>query len=762
MAVILATLQLILARNTITHDICRKDPIKVYKTGGKYLVIAYGFVSFVMIVIYYIGILMLVKKHLNQFDQKLNGEHSTRSGGGGNGPTPSGRIVDNVSIVEPPRESIQVRQEYSSRSPVTPLTRNSDKSSSIKVAAQTPSSLQVPKNAFVFSNCNKVTPAPNLIPTSCNIQENDDHEEYKSERGEGSGDVITSTHHVGRKKLGKGLVESEGIEIGEGIKIGEGIEISGGEGQRKETCCTMTCEEGDGPDERKEVREEEMEGGWEKNGRQRESNSGRCSQVQVQYDNQSTVNCFHDSHIHHESLSSAYCAQRQTVEQNERQIVKERKRKKIVCQHFQDPIQTGLSEDSDHKPPPRSDDEKTTCVEGRTLDPEPITKTSILGAAGDEDDDKENDDYSRIEGDKVLMENWMKEKDKEEENELMVEKEKRSEGDVELDTMKYHKDKVLVIDDGSKWVDDEGIERDEKKKCNDGENGTGTKLFLPAHMELQQLNIVTRSTLSLNHGPELMMVENPQPDFIQTSRQIRSQSNYDDENTFISADLTIVSKNPPCLDTHSIQDQSEGQQNVVDIKKNGRGRKGEEDGKVDYEKGKSNPPILEVMVKLEVVEVVEIDIICPPTKSSSTFDRKHDNDVGQGEGGSIVNGTNDKEKGGVEGRKRPIFYGPICPLNESNRMKGRRKFEAEIAKRLFYIIASFISFWIPYALLVIALTEFRLVILDDCDLTFELLFCFHILTTLTSVLNPLIYSLPNNQFRSCFNQLRKRNRLICI
>lgn len=108
------------------------------------------------------------------------------------------------------------------------------------------------------------------------------------------------------------------------------------------------------------------------------------------------------------------------------------------------------------------------------------------------------------------------------------------------------------------------------------------------------------------------------------------------------------------------------------------------------------------------------------------------------------------------------FYGPICHLNEANRMKGRRKFEAEIAKRLFYIIASFVAFWIPYAFLVTALTEFKLLIIDDCDLTFELLFCTHILTTLSSVLNPLIYSLPNNQFRSGFVQLRKRRKLICM
>ena len=173
MAVILATLQLLLARNTITHDICRKVPIKVYKTGSKYLVIAYGLVSFVMIVIYYIGIMMLVKKHLNQFDQKLNADNSTKSAAG-NGPTPSGRI-EPISIVDkndPGSQSVKLRREASSvtKSPTTNSARKNEKVA--KGSTQlTPSSLQVPKNVFVFSGCSKVTPALDIIPTiSGNVQ----------------------------------------------------------------------------------------------------------------------------------------------------------------------------------------------------------------------------------------------------------------------------------------------------------------------------------------------------------------------------------------------------------------------------------------------------------------------------------------------------------------------------------------------------------------------------------------------------------------
>lgn len=38
----------------------------------------------------------------------------------------------------------------------------------------------------------------------------------------------------------------------------------------------------------------------------------------------------------------------------------------------------------------------------------------------------------------------------------------------------------------------------------------------------------------------------------------------------------------------------------------------------------------------------------------------------------------------------PPIFGAVCERNEANREKGKRKFEAEIAKRLFYIIASFL------------------------------------------------------------------------
>ena len=127
----------------------------------------------------------------------------------------------------------------------------------------------------------------------------------------------------------------------------------------------------------------------------------------------------------------------------------------------------------------------------------------------------------------------------------------------------------------------------------------------------------------------------------------------------------------------------------------------------------------------------------------------------------VVNGNKGKVKGGAEEKKR-IFYGPICPLNETNRMKGRRKFEAEIAKRLFYIIASFhlildsircahhCAHWIQTGHFRRLWSHIRVIVLfpylDHPDIGSK----------------PPHLLLPNNQFRSCFNQLRKNNRLICI
>lgn len=107
----------------------------------------------------------------------------------------------------------------------------------------------------------------------------------------------------------------------------------------------------------------------------------------------------------------------------------------------------------------------------------------------------------------------------------------------------------------------------------------------------------------------------------------------------------------------------------------------------------------------------------------------------------------------------PPIFGAVCERSEANRVKGKRKFEAEIAKRLFYIIASFLAIWMPYATLVVAITESNFLIKSK-EVTFEVLFCLHILTTLAAALNPIIYMWPNGQFRARLRRFLWLNRSV--
>lgn len=92
-------------------------------------------------------------------------------------------------------------------------------------------------------------------------------------------------------------------------------------------------------------------------------------------------------------------------------------------------------------------------------------------------------------------------------------------------------------------------------------------------------------------------------------------------------------------------------------------------------------------------------------------------------------------------------------LDTRNRSLGKRKIEAETAKKSLFVIASFLAFTTPYPLLVLleSISTF------GYDQTiYEIQYCFNVMSLLSAGLNPLVYGLANKQFRNAFTKICNR------
>jgi hypothetical protein len=95
----------------------------------------------------------------------------------------------------------------------------------------------------------------------------------------------------------------------------------------------------------------------------------------------------------------------------------------------------------------------------------------------------------------------------------------------------------------------------------------------------------------------------------------------------------------------------------------------------------------------------------------------------------------------------PSIYGDICVMDSKNRSLGRRRVEAETAKRSLLVMASFIIICLPYPLLV--LIEKMINSVNYTEI-YQWQYCAHTLSSLSARLNPLLYGLANKQFRTAF------------
>ena len=105
------------------------------------------------------------------------------------------------------------------------------------------------------------------------------------------------------------------------------------------------------------------------------------------------------------------------------------------------------------------------------------------------------------------------------------------------------------------------------------------------------------------------------------------------------------------------------------------------------------------------------------------------------------------------GSELPSIYGEVCVLDTKNRSLGKRRIEAETAKKSFFVIVSFLAFTLPYPLLVAVEKLFHF---GKHRSIYELQYCFNIMSLLSSGLNPLVYGASNQQVRNAFFKIYNR------
>jgi hypothetical protein len=117
------------------------------------------------------------------------------------------------------------------------------------------------------------------------------------------------------------------------------------------------------------------------------------------------------------------------------------------------------------------------------------------------------------------------------------------------------------------------------------------------------------------------------------------------------------------------------------------------------------------------------------------------------------NTTDPSTMSGILNSEMPSIFGDICVLDDKNRSLGKRRIEAETAKRSLFVILSFTLICLPYPILVGIEKMFESINYANI---YEWQYCAHTLSTLSAGLNPLLYGLANKQFRSAFSRICSR------
>ena len=110
---------------------------------------------------------------------------------------------------------------------------------------------------------------------------------------------------------------------------------------------------------------------------------------------------------------------------------------------------------------------------------------------------------------------------------------------------------------------------------------------------------------------------------------------------------------------------------------------------------------------------------------------------------------------------RTTITGDICVMNNSNKIKGKRKIEAKSAKRTAIVLVTFLIAWLPFPLMIIVLLTFNAQIATQIEALLSAYLISLTLSLLAASVNPLVYGATNKQFYKEFKRLIKTCRQSC-
>ena len=107
---------------------------------------------------------------------------------------------------------------------------------------------------------------------------------------------------------------------------------------------------------------------------------------------------------------------------------------------------------------------------------------------------------------------------------------------------------------------------------------------------------------------------------------------------------------------------------------------------------------------------------------------------------------------------RTNVTGDICVMNNSNKIKGKRKIEAKSAKRTAIVLVTFLIAWLPFPLMIIVLWIFNAQKATQVEALLSAYLISLTLSLLAASINPLVYGATNKQFYKEFKRIIKKCR----
>ena len=105
---------------------------------------------------------------------------------------------------------------------------------------------------------------------------------------------------------------------------------------------------------------------------------------------------------------------------------------------------------------------------------------------------------------------------------------------------------------------------------------------------------------------------------------------------------------------------------------------------------------------------------------------------------------------------RTTITGDICVMNNSNKIKGKRKIEAKSAKRTAVVLITFLIVWLPFPVVIMVLWFLNAQSAAHVKVLLSSYLISLTLSLLAASINPLMYGVINKQFHKEFKRLIKK------